>query len=155
MVPGLLLREGTVHPSRLIGRALIRCFRSPSARVKFLPAPFGGFTASRVVHDPPEAQADSFERTGWMDQPLQRKERTMSNTQTHKRPLYRVSFARITGKDENGQDIVGRPKEIGAVWPRNGGKSGGILALDIIPVELTQRQGVIFLVPVNGKGGAQ
>ena len=38
----------------------------------------------------------------------------MSNTQTHKRPLYRISFARITGKDENGQDIVGRPKEIGA-----------------------------------------
>ena len=79
----------------------------------------------------------------------------MSKPQTHKRPLYRVSFARITGKDENGQDIVGRPKEIGAVWPRIGGKSGGILALDIIPIELTQRQGVIFLVPANGKGGAQ
>lgn len=79
----------------------------------------------------------------------------MSNTQTHKRPLYRVSFARITGKDENGQDIVGRPKEIGAVWPRNNGKAGGILSLDIIPIELTQRQGVIFLVPVDGEGGAQ
>ena len=72
-------------------------------------------------------------------------------------PMFRVTFSRITGQDENGQDILGRPKEIGAVWPRKNGKAGGILALDIIPIELTQRQGVIFLVPATApsKGGAQ
>lgn len=73
------------------------------------------------------------------------------------RPMYRVTFSRITGQDDKGQDILGRPKEIGAVWSRKNGKSGGILALDIIPIELTQRQGVIFLVPVtdNAKEGAR
>lgn len=72
-------------------------------------------------------------------------------------PMFRVTFSRITGKDENGQDVLGRPKEIGAVWPRKNGKTGGLLALDIIPIELTQRQGVIFLVPAtpSAKGGAR
>lgn len=71
------------------------------------------------------------------------------------RPLYRVSFARITGQDEDGKDMLGRPKEIGAVWPRRNGKSGGILTLDLIPIELTQRQGVLFLVPTDDEGGAR
>lgn len=75
----------------------------------------------------------------------------MANTKTHDRPLYRVTFSRIIGKEENGQDQLARPKEIGAVWPRKNGKTGGLLTLDIIPVELTQRQGVIFLVPVQGR----
>lgn len=70
----------------------------------------------------------------------------MTNTNQNL-PLYRVSFARITGQDDQGRDELTRPKEIGAVWPRRNGKTGGILQLDIIPVELTQRQGVIFLVP--------
>lgn len=70
-------------------------------------------------------------------------------------PLFRVSFARITGQDDQGRDELSRPKEIGAVWPRRNGKSGGILQLDIIPVELTQRQGVIFLVPTDQEGGAR
>ena len=74
--------------------------------------------------------------------------------QTNPLPLYRVSFSRITGKDENGQDILGRPKEIGAVWERKNGKSGAILTLDIIPIELTQRQGVLFLVPATARAGA-
>lgn len=74
----------------------------------------------------------------------------MTNRNHDNRPLYRVSFARITGQDEHGRDELGRSKEIGAVWPRKNGKAGGILQLDIIPVELTQRQGVIFLVPVAG-----
>ena len=65
------------------------------------------------------------------------------------RPLYRVTFSRITGHDEQGRDVLARPREIGAVWPRKSGKIGGILALDIIPIELTQRQGVIFLVPIG------
>ncbi|MBK1623111.1 hypothetical protein CKO32_05980 [Afifella marina DSM 2698] len=68
-----------------------------------------------------------------------------------------MTFSRIVGQDQRGSDILGRPKEIGAVWPRKNGKTGGILSLDIIPVELTQRQGVIFVLPVNGDddGGAQ
>lgn len=58
---------------------------------------------------------------------------------THDRPLYRVTFSRITGQDREGQDLLSRPKEIGAVWPRKNGKAGGILSLDLIPVELAQR----------------
>ena len=82
----------------------------------------------------------------------------MSNQQKQSElPMFRVTFARITGQDDEGQDVLGRPKEIGAVWVRKNGKSGGILALDIIPIELTQRQGVIFLVPPSAsqKGGAK
>lgn len=71
------------------------------------------------------------------------------------RPIYRVSFARITGQDGNGKDVLGCPREIGAVWPRRNGKSGGILSLDIIPIELTQRQGVLFLVPTDEEGDAR
>lgn len=67
------------------------------------------------------------------------------------RPLYRVTFARTVGRDDDGRDILSRPKEIGAVWPRKNGKQGGILALDIIPVELAQRKGVLFLLPVDAQ----
>ncbi len=72
-------------------------------------------------------------------------------------PLYRVSFSRITGQDRNGQDELARPKEIGAIWPRKNGKAGGVLQLDIIPIELTHRQGVIFITPVDAdkNGGSQ
>lgn len=70
-------------------------------------------------------------------------------------PLYRVTFARITGQDRQGNDMLARPKEIGAVWPRKNGKKGGVLALDIIPIELTQRQGALFLVPVEDDGDSQ
>lgn len=86
----------------------------------------------------------------------------MRNTNEPKeRPLYRVTFSRITGRDRDGRDILSRPKEIGAVWPRKRGKIGGVLTLDLIPVELAQRQGVIFLVPVDApvdgddEGGSQ
>ncbi|MCO5056965.1 MAG: hypothetical protein M9905_03580 [Rhizobiaceae bacterium] len=50
-----------------------------------------------------------------------------------------------------------KPKEIGAAWPRKNGKQGGILTLDPIPVELTQRKGVLFILPidVDDKGGLQ
>lgn len=76
-----------------------------------------------------------------------------NNKPKNEGPLYRVTFSRITGKDQDGRDELARPKEIGAVWPRKGDKAGAILQLDIIPIELTQRQGVIFLVPNDG--GAQ
>ena len=81
----------------------------------------------------------------------------MTQNENPNRPLYRVTFSRITGQDNRGQDQLARPKEIGAVWPRKGDKAGAILQLDIIPIELTQRQGVIFLVPVTEghQGGSQ
>ena len=79
----------------------------------------------------------------------------MTNQTKNDLPLYRVTFSRITGKDEHGQDVLGRPKEIGAVWQRKNGKAGAILSLDLIPIELTQREGVLFLVPVARQGGAQ
>lgn len=80
-----------------------------------------------------------------------------AQTKKNDLPLYRVSFSRITGQDRDGNDILGRPKEIGAVWPRRNGKSGGILQMDLIPIELTQRQGVLFIVPLNeeSNGGSQ
>ena len=74
---------------------------------------------------------------------------TTTSNETAK-PLYRVTFARMTGKDQSGKDILSRPKEIGAVWPRKGEKNGGVISLDLIPIELVQRQGVLFLVPVDG-----
>jgi hypothetical protein len=91
---------------------------------------------------------------------VQRKEnimpaRTKTTTTQATQPMFRVSFSRITGQDRDGSDILARPREIGAVWPRKNGKKGGILALDIIPIELTQRQGVIFLVPVDEDSEAQ
>ena len=71
-------------------------------------------------------------------------------------PMFRITFSRILGKDADGKDILARPKEIGAVWARKQGKSGGLISLDLIPVELSQRQGVLFLVPVTGTdGGAE
>ena len=80
----------------------------------------------------------------------------MTTKTTNDRPLFRVTFSRIE-TDETGKDIVMKPKEIGAVWPRKNGKQGGILALDLIPIELTQRRGVLFILPVDAddKGGSQ
>jgi len=73
----------------------------------------------------------------------------MSTKSNNERPMFRVTFSRITGKDDKGGDILSRPKEIGAVWARKGDKVGGIIVLDLIPVELSQRQGVLFLVPAD------
>lgn len=61
-----------------------------------------------------------------------------------KKPTHRVSFSRIIGTDDQGNDKLGYAREIGAIWPR-GDDKGGILRLDHIPVELTQHQGVIFI----------
>ena len=81
----------------------------------------------------------------------------MTTTTKNERPLYRVTFSRITGKDDKGQDILGRPKEIGAAWSRKGDKKGAIVTLDIIPTDLVNRNGVLFLVPVNAdaNGGSK
>ncbi|MEO1476466.1 MAG: hypothetical protein AAFS13_08795 [Pseudomonadota bacterium] len=73
----------------------------------------------------------------------------MTQATNPQRPLYRVSFSRITGKDDQGHDILARPKEIGAIWARKGDKQGGILDLDIIPTEMVDRKGVLFVVPAT------
>jgi hypothetical protein len=67
------------------------------------------------------------------------------------RPLYRVTFSPITGKDQDGNDILARPREIGAAWARKGDKKGALITLDIIPTDLVSRNGVMFLVPVDAK----
>jgi hypothetical protein len=69
----------------------------------------------------------------------------MENNKT--RPTHRVSFARIIGQDENGNDKLGSTREIGAIWPRKNG--GGILRFDHMPIELTRHQGVLFINPVK------
>ena len=73
----------------------------------------------------------------------------MNNQNNTPKPLFRVSFSRITGHDSHGKEQLSYPREIGAIWPRKGDKAGGTLQLDIIPIELTQRQGVIFVTPVD------
>lgn len=70
-------------------------------------------------------------------------------TTKNERPLYRLTFSRITGKDKDGQDILSRPREIGAAWARKGDKKGAILNLDLTPTDLVNRNGVLFLVPVD------
>lgn len=68
---------------------------------------------------------------------------------TNSKPTHRVSFARIIGTDDQGNDKLGSAREIGAIWPRNGDKKGGILRFDHMPVELTRHQGVVFITPVD------
>lgn len=77
----------------------------------------------------------------------------MSTNQPKIKPSHRVSFARIVGQDDNGQDRLGTAREIGSVWPRQNGK-GSIIRLDFIPIELTQHQGVLFLNPVDANSEA-
>lgn len=68
----------------------------------------------------------------------------MTNKPQRNRPQFRVCFARKTGVDDKGGDILGSAQQIGSVWPRRDGK-GSILRLDHVPIELTQHQGVLFL----------
>ena len=62
------------------------------------------------------------------------------------RPLFRVTFSSVK-TDKDGNEIVGKPREIGAAWPRRNGKKGAILSLDLFPVDFAK--GVIFLLPVD------
>jgi hypothetical protein len=84
---------------------------------------------------------------------LNKKRKTKMTTQNQNGnstlPTHRVSFSRIVGQNEDGSDKLGPAREIGAVWARKGDKTGGILKLDHIPVELTRHQGVLFLVPTE------
>lgn len=72
----------------------------------------------------------------------------MSTPTPKSRPSHRVSFARILGQDQNGAERLGPAREIGSVWPRQNGK-GSIIRLDLIPIEMTQHQGVLFLSRVE------
>jgi len=74
---------------------------------------------------------------------MKQSKKNTDNTSVNK-PTHRVSF---TGIDDDGNNIVGSAREIGAIWPRKSG--GGILRLDHIPVELTQHQGVIFISDIS------
>lgn len=76
-------------------------------------------------------------------------------TTKNDKPLFRVTFSRVTGRDKQGRDILARPKEIGAAWARKGDKKGAILALDLIPTDLVNRNGVLFLVPVDNERSQQ
>lgn len=70
----------------------------------------------------------------------------MSNEREKSRPSHQVSFARITGRDEDGRDVLGPARQIGAIWPRAGKDGDGILRLDHVPEELrTQGGGVLFV----------
>lgn len=62
------------------------------------------------------------------------------------RPLFRVTFSSVR-TDRGGNEIVGKPREIGAAWPRRNGKQGAIVSLDLVPVDFAK--GVIFLLPVD------
>jgi uncharacterized protein (DUF736 family) len=73
----------------------------------------------------------------------------MSNQDQNQKPMFRVSFSRITGKNDQGNDTLGKPREIGAAWKRTNGKKGAIVQLDIVPTDLANHNGVMFLVPVD------
>jgi len=65
-------------------------------------------------------------------------------------PTHRVNFARIIGQDDEGKDQLAYGKEIGTIWPCQNG-NGSVLKLDIIPIELTRREGVIFINEIKPK----
>lgn len=78
----------------------------------------------------------------------------MTNETKSERPTHRVSFSRIIATAQDGNDILGPAREIGAVWARRNGKKGGIIRLDHVPAELVQHQGVLFLTEVTEQGDA-
>ena len=75
----------------------------------------------------------------------------MSNEEKSKvRPSHQVSFARITGRDEDGRDVLGPARQIGAIWPRSGKDGEGILRLDHMPEEMrAEGGGVVFVRKID------
>lgn len=75
----------------------------------------------------------------------------MSNEEKAKvRPSHQVSFARITGRDEDGRDVLGPARQIGAIWPRAGKDGEGILRLDHMPEEMrAEGGGVVFIRKID------
>ena len=43
-----------------------------------------------------------------------------------KYPTHRISFSEIR-TDQYGEEKLGKPVEIGTVWPRSNGKQGGLI----------------------------
>jgi uncharacterized protein (DUF736 family) len=78
----------------------------------------------------------------------------MATKTTSERPLYRVTFSSVK-VDKDGNESVGKPREIGAAWQRRNGKKGAILSLDLVPVDFAK--GIIFLLPVDpaDEGGSR
>lgn len=66
-------------------------------------------------------------------------------------PTHNVSFARINGQDQHGRDLLGPARQVGAIWPRAGGKEGdAILRFDHIPEEMRSRDGgVVFIRKID------
>jgi hypothetical protein len=74
----------------------------------------------------------------------------MSEERKKNGPSHQVSFARITGRDDDGKDVLGPARQIGAIWPRAGKDGDGILRLDHIPEELrSQGGGVVFIRKID------
>ncbi|PHP64969.1 hypothetical protein CSC94_21795 [Zhengella mangrovi] len=77
----------------------------------------------------------------------------MKNNRQTNRPTHRISFARIIGQDEKGNDQLGSAREVASVWPRKAG--GGIIRFDHIPVELTRHEGVLFITEVEAQDASE
>ena len=52
-----------------------------------------------------------------------------------KYPTHRISFSEIR-TDQYGEEKLGKPVEIGTVWPRSNGKQGGLIDWHIDPKNL-------------------
>lgn len=61
-------------------------------------------------------------------------------------PTHTVSFARIVGKDDDGKDVLGPARQVGAIWPRVGKEGDGIQRFDHIPEEMRSHGGGVLFV---------
>lgn len=71
----------------------------------------------------------------------------MSTQSNSALPAYRLGFAPRTGRDDNGQSILGYPIEIGAVFHRKDRDKGLVAKFAIVPEGL--KDGALFLMPVR------
>lgn len=68
---------------------------------------------------------------------------------SNQKPAFRVMRARVKGRDSNGRAEYGSFRAIGAVWHPDENKKWSPMPLDLIPIELTQREAVLYLAPVE------
>ncbi len=69
----------------------------------------------------------------------------MSESEQKTYPTHRISFSEKQ-VDDRGQEKLGQPVEVAAVWPRKNGKHGGIIEWKIAPERL---QGGVFFMLEN------
>lgn len=69
----------------------------------------------------------------------------MSDNEQKTYPTHRISFSEKL-VDGQGNDKLGQPVEVAAVWPRKNGKHGGIIEWKIAPEKL---QGGVFFMLEN------